>query len=237
MHALVARAHQQVADGAAIVDIGGESTRPGATPVAIDVELARAIPLVAALRGLAVPLSIDTRHAAVATAALRAGASIVNDVSGLADAELPRAAEAFGAWLVVMHNGWARSDEGQGDVVQRVGDALAELVADAVRAGVPADRVIVDPGLGFGKTVAESLTLVRRLGELRARFERHVLLVGPSRKRFIGDTLGLGVADRLEGTLAIVALAVAAGADIVRVHDVGPALRVARIALAVRAQA
>ena len=234
--ALVALAHRQLAEGAAILDIGGESTRPGAVPGGLAAELARAIPLLEALHGVRVPISIDTSHAAVAEAALRAGAVIVNDVSGLADPELPRVAAAHGAWLVVMHNGWTRKDEGTGDVVRRVGAVLAELVADAVRAGVAPDRVIVDPGLGFGKTIAESLTLVRRLGELRARFPRNRLLVGPSRKRFIGATLGLDVGERLEGTLAIVSLAVAAGADVVRVHDVGPAVRAARMARAVMAQ-
>ena len=229
----MALAHRQLAEGAAILDIGGESTRPGAVPVGIPAELARAIPLVEALHGITVPISIDTSHAAVAEAALRAGAVIVNDVSGLADPELPRVAAMHGAWLVVTHNGWTRKDEGTGDVVERVSTVLAELVADAIRAGVALDRVIVDPGIGFGKTTAESLTLVRRLGELRARFPRNRLLVGPSRKRFIGETLGLDVGERLEGTLAIVSLAVAAGADIVRVHDVAAAVRAARMASAV----
>jgi dihydropteroate synthase len=233
--ALVARAHQQIADGAAILDVGGESTRPGAVPVGLTEELARALPVIRALRGVATPLSIDTSHAAVAEAALQAGVAIVNDVSGLADPELARVTAAHGAWLVVMHNGWVRGDAGRGDVVERVGAALEELVDSAVRAGVAAERVMVDPGLGFGKTVAESLALVRRLGELRARFPANRLLVGPSRKRFIGEALGLEVNERLEGTLAVVALIVAAGADIVRVHDVRPAVRAARMARAVRA--
>ena len=234
--ALLARARGQLAEGAAILDVGGESTRPGAGSVALATELARAIPVVEVLRGMAIPISIDTCHAAVADAALRAGAVIVNDVSGLADPELARVAAEHGAWLVVTHNGWIRKDEGAGDVVRRVGAVLAELVADAVRGGVDAERVIVDPGLGFGKSVTESLTLVRRLGELRARFPRNRLLVGPSRKRFIGETLGLDIGDRLEGTLAIVSLAIAAGADVVRVHDVGPAVRAARMARAVVVQ-
>lgn len=233
---MLERARRQVAAGAAILDVGGESTRPGAEPVGLATELARAIPLIGALRavgGVTVPISIDTSRAAVARAALLAGAVIVNDVSGFADPELPRVAAEHGAWLVVMHNGWTRMDQGSGDVVERVSAALAALVADAMRAGVPPDRVIVDPGIGFGKTTAESLMLVRRLGELRARFPRNRLLVGPSRKRFIGETLGLDVGERLEGTLAIVSLAVAAGADIVRVHDVAAAVRAARMASAV----
>lgn len=239
--ALLDRARRQLAAGAAILDVGGESTRPGAESVGLATELARAIPLIEALQlhavgGVAVPISIDTSRAAVAKAALLAGAVIVNDVSGFADPELPRVAAEHGAWLVAMHNGWTRKDQGAGDVVQRVSAALAALIADAVRAGVASDRVIVDPGIGFGKTTAESLMLVGRLGELRARFPRNRLLVGPSRKRFIGETLGLDVGERLEGTLAIVSLAVAAGADIVRVHDVGAAVRAARMATAVVAE-
>ncbi len=235
LEALVARARQQLADGAAILDVGGESTRPGAIPVEVDLELVRALPLVAALRGAAA-VSIDTSHAVVAEAALRAGASIVNDVSGLTDQELAGVAAAHGAWLVVTHNGWTLRDEGAGDVVERVAVALERLVARAVRAGVPIGRVIVDPGLGFGKTPAESLALVRRIGELRARFPEQLLLVGPSRKRFIGEALGLEVGERLEGTLAVTALMVAAGADIVRVHDVRPAARAARMARATMGQ-
>jgi dihydropteroate synthase len=231
--ALVERARRQVADGAAIIDVGGESTRPGSVPVGVAEELARAIPVVEALRAFAVPISIDTSHAAVADAALRAGASILNDVSGLADPDLPRVAALHDASIVVMHNGWVRGDEGQGDIVERVAAVLEDLVAAAVRAGVPAERVMVDPGIGFGKTAAENLALIRRLGELRSRFARNPLLVGPSRKRFIGEVLGLEVDQRLEGSLAIVSLAVAAGADIVRVHDVREAVRAARMARAV----
>lgn len=232
--ALRARAEAQVRDGAAILDVGGESTRPGAIPVGLDEELARALPVVRAVRDLGLPVSIDTSHAAVAEAALDLGATIVNDVSGLADPTLALIAAEHAAWLVVMHNGWRLGDEGRGDVVLRVGDALAALVDRAVAAGVPAERVIVDPGLGFGKSAAESLTLVRRLGELRARFAGQPLLVGPSRKRFIAAALGgAEMDDRLEGTLAVVALAVAAGADLIRVHDVRPAVRAARAARAV----
>lgn len=231
--ALVERARRQVSDGAAILDVGGESTRPGATPVGVEEELERTIPVIEALRGLGLPISIDTSKAVVAEAALRAGASVVNDVSGSVEWDLARVAADHDASLVVMHNGWSRGDRGQGDVVVRVGAVLEELIAAAVRAGVPADRVIVDPGIGFGKAVAESLALIRRLGELRSRFPRQRLIVGPSRKGFIGAVLGLEASERLEGTLAVVALAVASGADIVRVHDVRESVRVARMVRAV----
>jgi dihydropteroate synthase len=231
--ALVERARVQIADGAAILDVGGESTRPGSAPVGIAEELRRTTPAIEALRDLATPISIDTSHSVVAEAALRAGASMVNDVSGFADPELPRVAAEHGAWIVAMHNGWVQRDEGRGDVVERVAAALTKLVRDAVGAGIPADRVVVDPGIGFGKTSAESLALIRRLGELRSHFPENRILVGPSRKRFIGDVLGVGIDQRLEGTLAVVSLAVASGADIVRVHDVRSAVRAARMARAV----
>jgi len=226
-------ARRHIAAGAAILDVGGESTRPGAVPVGLAEELARVLPVIAALAGGDTPISVDTSRAAVAEAALRAGARIVNDVSALADRDLARVAAAHRAWLVVTHNGWTLRDEGSDDIARRVGDALERLTAEAIAAGLPAERVIVDPGLGFGKRPEENLELLRRLPELRARFPRQPLLVGPSRKRFIGQVLGLDVGDRLEGTLACVALAVAAGADIVRVHDVLPAVRVARMARAI----
>lgn len=231
--ALHALARRHIAAGAAILDVGGESTRPGAVPVGVAEELARVLPAIVALAGDDTPISVDTSRAAVADAALGAGARIVNDVSAGADPDLARVAAARRAWLVVTHNGWTLRDEGQGDVVRRVGDALERLTAGAVAAGLPVERVIVDPGLGFGKRPEETLELLRRLPELRVRFPVQPLLVGPSRKRFIGHVLDLDIVDRLEGTLACVALAVAAGADIVRVHDVLPAVRVARMARAI----
>lgn len=226
-------ARRHIAVGAAILDVGGESTRPGAVPVSLAEELARVLPAIVALAGGDTPISVDTSRAAVAEAALGAGARIVNDVSALADRDLARVAAAHQAWLVVTHNGWTLRDEGADDIVRRVGDALERLTAEAVAAGLPVERVIVDPGLGFGKRPEETLELLRRLPELRARFPHQPLLVGPSRKRFISHVLGLEVGDRLDGTLACVALAVAAGADIVRVHDVLPAVRVARMARAI----
>lgn len=228
-------ARRHIAAGAAILDVGGESTRPGAVPVGLAEELARVLPAIEALAGDHTPISVDTSRAAVADAALAAGARIVNDVSAGGDPDLARVAATHRAWLVVTHNGWTLHDEGEGDIVRRAGDALEGLTAQAVAAGLPVERVIVDPGLGFGKRPEETLELLRRLAELRVRFPGQPLLVGPSRKRFIGHVLGLDVGDRLEGTLACVALAVAAGADIVRVHDVLPAVRVARMARAIAA--
>jgi dihydropteroate synthase len=192
------------------------------------------------------PLSVDTTSAAVAAAALRAGATVVNDVSALAaDPEMAHVVREHGATVVLMDNRLAPAGAPPGwhaprvpptaDVVAAVGAWLARRVAAAEAAGIPRQRLVIDPGLGFGKTPAQSLELVRRLAELR----RHPglaglpLLVGPSRKGFIGHVLGLPPAERLEGTLAVLALAVAGGAGAVRVHDVLPAVRCCRVADAV----
>ena len=217
--------------GADIVDVGGESTRPNSAPVAAEVELARVLPVVRELAArLDVPVSIDTRKAAVARAALDAGAVIVNDIWGLRrDPEMAAAVAEAGAALVVMHN--AAKPE-YGDVVEEVCAALRESLALAEAAGIERERIVVDPGLGFAKTPANNLELVRRLGELRG-LDRPVL-VGPSRKSTIGALLGGAPPDRrLEGTLALCVLAAANGADLVRVHDVAEVSRCLRVADAV----
>jgi dihydropteroate synthase len=220
-------AQRMVTDGADILDVGGESTRPGHQPVAVDEERRRVIPIVEALRDAFpdVPLSVDTTKPAVAEAALDAGANLINDVWGVgSDDGLPRLAAARGVALVVMHN---RAEP-------RYTHLLAEVVADlraaldrAVGLGVAWDALIVDPGFGFGKTPEQNLELVRELDELRV-LDRPILL-GTSRKSTLGRILGLGPDQRLEATLATTALAIAGGVDIVRVHDVGPNVRAARI--------
>jgi dihydropteroate synthase len=234
-------------EGADLLDVGGASTRPGAAPVGPDEERRRVLPVLLALAARsALPLSVDTTSAAVAVAALDAGATVVNDVSALAaDPQMAAAVRAAGATVVLMDNrlsppgqtpGWRapRVPPG-GDIVAAVGDRLAARVVAARAAGIAPERIVVDPGLGFGKTTAQSLALLRRLAALR----RHPgiaglpLLVGPSRKGFIGRVLGLPVEARLEGTLAVLALAVAGGAAAVRVHDVRAAVRCCRMADAV----
>lgn len=233
--ALLARARTQVEQGADILDLGGESTRPGASPVSVEEELMRVLPLTSALvQHVAVPLSIDTQKAAVAARALEVGASMLNDVSGLRDPDLAGVAAAHHAWLVLTHNGWTMGRTQLGDVVVEVTDQLRRLIDVALSAGVPQARLIVDPGLGFGKTPAESLELLRRTSELRDALAPLPVLVGPSRKGFIGRVLGLPVEDRLEGSLACVAIAAFAGAELIRVHDVQPAVRTAHMAWAVR---
>ena len=222
---------RMVAEGADLLDVGGESTRPGHQPVTVELELERVLPVVERLaREAGVPVSIDTWKLPVAEAAVGAGATIINDVWGLQRSpELARLAARDGLGLVVMHN------QSGTEYADLMGDLLASLrrsIAVAEAAGVPPDRVIVDPGIGFGKTAEQNLVVLRRLAEL-ASLDRPVL-VGTSRKSFIGRILDLPVDDRLEGTAASVAVAILRGASIVRVHDVRAMARVARVAEALR---
>ncbi len=246
MEGLLQRGLSQVAEGATILDVGGESTRPGASPVTQAEELRRVLPLVKRLAERTdAAISIDTMKAEVADRALAAGARILNDVSGLREPELASVAAAHGAWIVLTHNRWTArasadrlggyyAEGGTGDVLEEVARGLLWLADEARAAGVAADRIVLDPGLGFGKTPRESLELVKRTAELRECVSPYPVLIGPSRKGFVGRALGLSVDDRLEGTLACVALAARDGVEVVRVHDVRPALRAARMAWAIR---
>ncbi|MDQ6908317.1 MAG: dihydropteroate synthase [Chloroflexota bacterium] len=237
--AAIARAEQFVRDGADIIDVGGESTRPGAAFVPEEQERARVVPVIRALATrLAVPISVDTSRASVAEAALAAGATMVNDVWALhRDPALAGVVARSGAALVLMHNraatatvdalGGHYDDVRYADVVAEVIAWLRESIAGAITAGIPRAQLIADPGIGFGKTVAQNLELMRRFAALRAL--GIPILAGVSRKSFIGLTLGLPVEDRLEGTAATVALAIAGGAEIVRVHEVRAMARVARM--------
>lgn len=238
--AALEQARAFVAAGAEIIDVGAESTRPrsayGDHPdVDAETEAARAVPVVTALaRDLAgrVLISIDTSKGPVARAAVANGATIVNDVwAGRRDPGTAEAAAEAGAYLVLMHN--QELAEYPDGLLPTVTGWLNDAAAAATDLGVPRDRLIGDPGIGFGKTTAHNLELLRRLGELK-RAVGLPILVGTSRKRFIGALLGgLPPEDRLEGTAATVALAIAAGADIVRVHDVAPVARTVRVADAV----
>ncbi|MDQ3128830.1 MAG: dihydropteroate synthase, partial [Chloroflexota bacterium] len=229
--AAVERGRRMVADGADILDIGGESTRPGHDPVADDDEIARVGPVVVALRSALpdTPLSIDTTKVAVAAAALDAGADLINDVWGVSpDDGLLRLAADRGVPIVLMHN---RAEA-------RYANLLAEVVADletaigrAVRAGVERDAILVDPGFGFGKTAEHNLALLRGLGDLRS-LGRPILL-GASRKSTLGTVLDLPPDERVEATLVTTALGIAAGVDLVRVHDVRENVRAARMADAI----
>jgi dihydropteroate synthase len=240
--AALARARELVAAGAQIVDIGAESTRPPQAygehlPVDEATELALAIPVVRAVAaelGERALISIDTSKGAVARAALAAGAVIVNDVwAAQRDPGTADAAADAGAHLVLMHNRERMDGYAEG-VFAAVVAWLHAAVESASARGVPRDRLIVDPGIGFGKTPDESIELLHRLAELKAALDGLPLLVGTSRKRFIGHILdGAPPDDRVEGTAASVALAIVAGADIVRVHDVGHISRTVRVADAI----
>ena len=229
--AAVELGRRMAADGADLLDVGGESTRPGHADVAPADELARVVPVMAALRAAlpGMPLSIDTTKPEVAVAALDAGADLVNDVWGVGpDDALPRLAADRGVPLVVMHNG---AESRSRDIVTDVVADLRAAIDRAVRLGVPRGNLIVDPGFGFGKTPEQNLALVRDLGALRA-LGRPILL-GTSRKSTLGRVLDLPVGDRLEATIATTALGIAGGADLVRVHDVRANVRAARISDAI----
>jgi len=236
--AAVERALRLADEGADLVDLGGESTRPGAPPVPADEEIRRVVPVVERLRarGFPLPISVDTSKGAVARAALAAGADLVNDVTGIRDPDLGRAAAEARAPVVLMHGRGTPADMASravyGDVVAEVAAELSEALARAAAAGIPADATILDPGIGFAKTAEQSVVVLARVGELR-RLGRP-LLVGPSRKSFIGKLTGAPVEDRLAGTLAAVVQCVLAGVELLRVHDVAAARQAALVAAAIR---
>ena len=222
-------------EGADIIDVGGESTRPasiysGAGPITADEELARVMPVVEALApALDIPISVDTYKAEVARSALRAGASMINDVWGFRlDPDMAGVAADAGAPVVLMHN---QRHTRYNDLVPDVVNELRRLLEAAAASGVRRENIILDPGMGFGKTAEQNLEIMRRLDEFHSL--RAPILVGMSRKSTIGYVLDLPVEERLEGTAATVALSVAFGADIVRVHDVKEMTRVARMSDAV----
>ena len=239
----LAQAKSFVGFGADILDVGGESTRPGSAPVDADEEIRRVIPIIRAIvKDLPDTLiSVDTYKAEVAEAALNVGAHIVNDVWALrADPELARVVEAFSCPVILMHN---RSNPASVEVREKLGNAyqgaeyddllkeikaeLLESVKIATQAGVRSESIILDPGIGFGKTVPQNLELNNRLDEIRKL--GFPILLGPSRKSFIGYTLDLPADERVEGTAASVAIGIARGADIIRIHDVKEMARVAKM--------
>ena len=236
--AAIAHGLALAAEGADWLDIGGESTRPGSAPVSEAEESARVLPVIEGLAKRAeTPLSIDTRRARVAEAALARGARIVNAVAGLRDPELAAVCAAHGATLVLNHMrgdpATMQRDPVYGDVVHEVRDELLALAARAERAGVARERIWLDPGLGFGKhPLAHNLPLLARLDELVAT--GYPVLVGASRKQFIGALTGAAVADRLPGSLAAATAAVLAGARAVRAHDVRETRQAVDIAAAIR---
>ena len=242
IEAALAQAERMIEAGADLIDVGGESTRPGSEPISVEEELGRVVPVIEALAQRAdVPISVDTYRAEVAEEALTAGAHLVNDVWGLRmEPEIAELAARHQVPLVLMHNRSRPKDAAQ---TARLGgrylgveyeDLMADVIRElrnsislAVEAGVEREKIIVDPGIGFGKTVEQNLQLMANLAELKV-LGRPILL-GPSRKSFIGYTLDLPLDERVEGTAAAVAVGIANGADIVRVHDVKQMVRVARM--------
>jgi dihydropteroate synthase len=216
-------------EGADIIDVGGESTRPGAAAVPAKEEMRRVLPVIERLGGT---ISIDTSKADVAEAALRAGASIVNDVTALGDPRMARVVARAGAGVILMHmKGDPRTMQANPcyrDVVAEIVRFLEPRVNRALRAGIPRDRIFVDPGIGFGKRPEHNLEILQRLREFRSL--RCPIAIGTSRKSFLGHYLGREVGDRLAGTAATVAAAVLRGARLIRVHDVKEMRDVARMA-------
>jgi len=242
LESVLKNARDMVEHGADILDVGGESTRPGAQIVSADDEMKRVLPVISTLAAnLDVIISIDTYKASVAEAAIQQGAQMVNDVWGLhADPNLAEVAAKHHTPVILMHNrsSWANAEikERLGgryvgipydNLVEDVKRELMESVTIARSAGIPDDQIVIDPGIGFGKTVEQNLELVDRLEEIRAL--GYPVLLGPSRKSFIGYTLNLSPDQRLEGTAAAVSIGIARGADIVRVHDVLYMSRVVRM--------
>lgn len=241
VQAAVARGLQLAREGADWLDVGGESTRPGAAPVPADEEARRVVPVIRGLRGHlpGLPISVDTQKAVVARQALEAGASAVNDVSALADPDMAAVVAAAGCDVVLMHMRGTPADmqvdPRYDDVVEDVCAWLLARVAVARGAGIAPERIHLDPGIGFGKTVEHNLALIRHLPRLVAT--GYPVVVGASRKSFIGRVLDLpSTEDRLEGSLAVAALAAWSGAAAIRVHDVRETRRVVDLVAAVRGQ-
>ncbi len=242
IEAALARARHLVSEGADIIDVGGESTRPGSQPVSADEEIRRVVPVIERLASeISVPISIDTYKSEVARRALEAGAKMLNDQWGLKrDPRLAGLAAEWGVPLILMSNqrdkggydaGLKRDTADYGDAVFEIILSLKGSLETAVASKVPWENIILDPGIGFGKTWQQDLEIIQRLGELREL--GRPILVGPSRKSFIGKVLDLPVPERVEGTAAAVAIAIAHGADMVRVHDVRQMARICRLSDAI----
>ncbi len=226
-------------EGADIIDIGGESTRPGSGAITFREEIKRVLPVIEKLAGkVNIPISIDTYKSVVAEAAIQAGASIINDISGLRfDTKMPGIVARHKVPVVIMHIKGRPRDMQKKPVykslIPEIMDYLNESIITARNAGIPDNMIIIDPGIGFGKTLEHNLEIIRRLNEFTGY--QKPILIGPSRKSFIGKLLGdLPVTDRLQGTAAAVAIGIFNGANIIRVHDVKEMFRVAKIADAIK---
>jgi len=234
----IEHALQLVEDGADILDIGGESTRPGATPVPLDEELRRVIPVIEGLRNVGVPLSIDTYKPEVMREAIKAGVHIVNDVCALQEPSALEIVAASQVGVCLMHMQGRpqtmQTDPQYGDVVKEVKDFLAERLNAAEQAGIDRSRIVLDPGFGFGKRTAHNLTLLNHLNALQSL--GLPLLIGLSRKSVLGQVVGLSVDERVHASIAASVISVMKGANIVRVHDVKPTVDALKIVAAVMAK-
>jgi dihydropteroate synthase len=235
----VRHAYELVRDGADMIDIGGESTRPGAEPVTLEEEIRRTVPVISEIsKHIGVPVSIDACKAETARQALEAGASMINDISGLRfDPGMACIAARYGSPVIIMHIKGRPGDMQKSPVyealIPEIMDYLREGVRIAVQAGISDDRILIDPGIGFGKTFDHNLFILKHLAEFAGLGKP--IVVGVSRKAFIGKVLGdLPASERLEGTLAAVTAAVLNGADIVRVHDVKETVRAVKVADAIK---
>jgi dihydropteroate synthase len=237
----IEKAHRIVEEGADIVDIGGQSTRPGSEQITTEEELKRIIPVIEALAGeIKIPISIDTYKSEIARKALDAGASIVNDISGLRfDPKMPEVVSQNNVPVVIMHIKGTPRDMQQNPqyeaLIPEIMDYLRTGITIAREAGIPDDKIIIDPGIGFGKTYEDNLKIIHDLHEFT--FLRKPILIGPSRKAFLGKILGdVPVTDRLEGTAAAVSVSIMNGANIIRVHDVKEMVKVAKVAHAIKSE-
>ncbi len=237
----VEHAANMIADGADIIDVGGESTRPGAGMISLDEELERVVPVIEELaKRSTVPISIDTTKAQVARAALNAGASIVNDISALRfDFHIANEVAKAGAGLVLMHSRGTPATMHRlppvADIIEEVTGSLKSSISMAERRGVKSESIVLDPGIGFGKTPEQNVEIIAHLDQVARVFSEFPILIGPSRKSFIGRLLDdAPVMERLHGTMASVTAAVLFGVNIVRVHDVKAAVETVRVADAIR---
>lgn len=225
------------ADGADIIDIGGESTRPGSLPVSAEDEIRRVIPVIKGLAAhVKIPISIDTYRSEVAELAVKAGASIINDISALRfDPDMVNVAREYNTTVVLMHMLGTPQDmqrnPSYSDVIHEVYDFLRERIEYTEKNGITPDKIVIDPGVGFGKRLIHNLTIIRHLDVFKSL--QCPVLIGPSRKSFIGEILNVPVGDRVYGTAAVVALSINKGADIIRIHDVKAMKQVAKMTNAI----
>ena len=239
----VQQAERLIAEGACILDIGGESTRPGSSPVSANDEIQRVIPVIESIAArFDIPISIDTTKGEVAETALNAGAHIINDVSGLRfDERIAAVAARFGAGLVLMHSRGdfetMHSQTPVSDIIREVKESFSRALSSAAACHVESGQIVLDVGIGFSKTQSQNLELLAKLDKLKAEFPDHPFLVGASRKSFLGTILGgEGPDERLSGSLAAAAIAVWNGADIIRVHDVKETVRSLKVVEAIKDQ-